>query len=124
MKNLKIFFTAFFLLASSFHSYAQDKQIWSLGNQPKFFYEEADYLLSENCRQQNCQAKVALQKISPEQAKKIKNGKNRWGHLLCQSLVNGRVVVLQDPKKNHNAFCLFSDESLISLGSLEIKALK
>lgn len=102
-------------------------EIWKMGNRYFQFSRNAStgLLVSKSCEQKKCHAikilkTLSFKKLSPN---KFTDGKNP-GAVLCHELKNTQVIFLRDLNGNDNSFCLFSDKSIISSGSLELEARK
>ncbi|MBC7539314.1 MAG: hypothetical protein H7281_10865, partial [Bacteriovorax sp.] len=102
-------------------------EVWKMGGH---FFEfsrndSTGLLISKSCEQKKCEASKILKTISLKKltAEKFSGGKNP-GAVLCHELKNAQVVFLRDLKGNDNSFCMLSDKSFVSSGSLEIEARK
>lgn len=102
-------------------------EVWKMG---EHFYElerndSTGLLISKSCEQKKCETTNALKTISFKKltADKFSGGKNP-GAVLCHELKSTQIVFLRDLKGNDNSFCMLSDKSFVSTGSLEIQARK
>lgn len=117
-------FAVLFLLGVSFAG-AGERFRLKVGNETVEFvrYPEKHLVLSANCQQENgslsCEAYSALTKLSSsrEPLKHSRGGANP-GAVLCARKLGGKVVIGVDEKGNQQSFCLFSDQSYVSSGSI------
>lgn len=119
MRLLPIFII--FFSAKTFGS----MEIWKNGDQ--FFefirFDNSGILTTANCEKKECEALKILKTISFKNlsSEKFWGGKNP-GAVLCHEIKTAQVVFLRDLSGNDNSFCRFPDKSMISSGSLEMKA--
>lgn len=96
-------------------------EIWSFGNEyyPIEKEPKTKKLISVNCNNTKCFAYKALNEHSKKQLSEheLKGGKNP-GAVICTKYFKGTILILRDVKQNENAFCKFSDGSLLSASGL------
>jgi hypothetical protein len=96
-------------------------EMWSLGNEYFPVENEAttQKLISINCKTNKCFAYKALNDQSKKKLteKDLEGGKNP-GAVICKKFFNATILILRDSKKNENAFCRFSDGSIVSASGL------
>jgi hypothetical protein len=98
-----------------------EAEMWSLGNEYFPVENEAitHKLISLNCKTNKCFAYKALNNQSKNKLteKELEGGKNP-GAVICKKIFNGNILILRDKLQNENAFCKFSDGSIVSASGL------
>jgi hypothetical protein len=117
------FFISIFLYAQANDLTAQipKYEVWSLFN--NYFPIEQDqqshHLISIKCKSNKCDAYKALNDVHKKNLNKkdLQGGKNP-GAVICNKYFKATVIILKDKDMNENAFCQFTDGSLISASAL------
>ena len=99
------------------------REVWNIGNQfyPMVKESKRDVLISAGCevKKLKCAAYKALSEIKkykPTEAE-LQGGKSP-GAVTCKNYFKSEILILKDAKQNENAFCKFSDGSLVSASAL------
>ncbi len=112
------FYLALFLLVTT-KAHAEIS-IYKMGERFLSFevISEENILINESCKKK-CLAYKSLSALSFKsiQSSDLEGGKNP-GAVLCKKILSSQVLYLKDLNGNENSFCLFSDQSIISNGSL------
>lgn len=103
----------------------KNEEIWRLGQQYLSVMREPlnGYLYSGSCKDRKCdafyfhKAKLTGKNISDFNLPANIGGKNP-GAIICNKLLELRIIYLKSLQGNENSFCIFPDNSFISTNSL------
>lgn len=104
------------LFLISTHVFATDT-IYRIKDRSVIMSQENGVIANRDCfkNKSSCQAWKQASKHAKD--KHHSSGKNPWAEK-CKHVLKGEVVIGTDESQNENSFCLFSDQSVISCGSL------
>lgn len=119
----KLFFILFFISSHLLAEEMLNSEMWSIGNRLfEMVKTNTGYLISRGCEKQKGTC-LAFQSLNPKKEinlteAELKGGKSP-GSVRCKKLGKTEILILKDLKGNENAFCYFSDGSLISASALQ-----
>jgi len=102
----------------------REQKSFLFGKKRVAFVEKRDenIVISRGCEAGSCDARRALEKVRIQSLSQASGGAEP-GAILCQE-VDGQVVKGSDARGNQASFCEFRDKSMVSTGSLYVRALR